>query len=85
VGEAQVAGALAAFRSAPDLMPENPEGVFWFASALVNAGQVEAARCPIFQQVYRCAARLAGVGAAHGRGGAAAGEMRRCWRRITAG
>jgi len=51
VGEAQVAAALAAFRAAPDLMPENPEGVFWFACALVNAGQVEAA-LPHFQQVY---------------------------------
>jgi len=51
VGEAQVAAALAAFRAAPDLMPENPEGVFWFACALVNAGQVEAA-LPHFRQVY---------------------------------
>jgi uncharacterized Ntn-hydrolase superfamily protein len=51
VGEAQVAAALAAFRAAPDLMPENPEGVFWFACALVNAGQVDAA-LPHFQQVY---------------------------------
>lgn len=51
VGEAQVAAALAAFRAAPDLMPENPEGVFWFACALVNAGQVAAA-LPHLQQVY---------------------------------
>jgi hypothetical protein len=51
VDEQQVAAALAAFGAAPDLMPENPEGVFWFACALVNAGQVDAA-LPHFQQVY---------------------------------
>ncbi len=51
VGEEQVAAALAAFRAAPDLMPENPEGVYWFACALVNAGQVEAA-LPHFRQVF---------------------------------
>lgn len=47
----QVAEAAAKFSAAPDLMPANPEGVFWFGCALVNAGQIEAA-LPYFRRVY---------------------------------
>lgn len=66
--EQQVAAALAEFRAAPDLMPENPEGAFWLACALVNAGEVETA-LPYFRQVYavqpiwrELVVRLAGAG-----------------------
>ena len=51
VDAAQVAAAAARFDAAPDLMPENPEGVFWFGCALVNAGAIEAA-LPYFRRVY---------------------------------
>ncbi len=51
VDAAQVTAAITTFDAAPDLMPENPEGVFWFGCALVNAGQVEAA-LPYFRRVY---------------------------------
>lgn len=47
----QVAEAVALFDAAPDLLPANPEGVFWFGCALVNAGQIEAA-LPYFRRVY---------------------------------
>jgi predicted Zn-dependent protease len=51
-GDASAAAdAIAHFAEAPDLMPENPEGVFWFGCALVNAGQVEAA-LPYIHRVY---------------------------------
>ncbi len=50
-GDANAAAALARFLQAPELMPENPEGVFRFACALVNAGQVEKA-LPYFRRVY---------------------------------
>lgn len=50
-GGTRTADAIAHFAAAPDLMPENPEGVFWFGCALVNAGQVEAS-LPYFQRVY---------------------------------
>lgn len=51
VEAAQVATAVARFSAAPDLFPNNPEGVFWFGCALVNAGQLEAA-LPYFRRVY---------------------------------
>lgn len=51
VEAAQVEAASARFAAAPDLMPENPEGVFWFGCALVNAGALEAA-LPYFRRVY---------------------------------
>lgn len=47
----RVAKAEARFAEAPDLMPENPEGVFWFGCALVNTGQVTAA-LPYFRRAY---------------------------------
>jgi uncharacterized Ntn-hydrolase superfamily protein len=47
----QVAEAVAKFGAAPDLTPANPEVVFWFGCALVNAGQIEVA-LPYFQRVY---------------------------------
>lgn len=43
--------AAARFAESPDLMPDNPEGVFWFGCALVNAGQLEAA-LPYFRRVF---------------------------------
>jgi uncharacterized Ntn-hydrolase superfamily protein len=43
--------AVARFAESPDLMPDNPEGVFWFGCALVNASQVEDA-LPYFQRVF---------------------------------
>lgn len=49
--EKDIALALARFAEAPDLMPDNPEGVFWFGCALANAGQMEAA-LPYFQRVF---------------------------------
>lgn len=65
---AQVAAAIARFDAAPDLMPENPEGVFWFGCALVNAGAIEEA-LPYLRRVYavqpmwrELAPRLAEVG-----------------------
>jgi uncharacterized Ntn-hydrolase superfamily protein len=51
VGEDKVRAAEALFAQAPDLMPENPEGLFWFACALANAGRVTEA-LPYFTQVY---------------------------------
>jgi uncharacterized Ntn-hydrolase superfamily protein len=51
VEAAQAAAAIDLFAQAPDLMPENPEGTFWFGCALVNAGHVDAA-LPYFRQVY---------------------------------
>ncbi|MFO7630997.1 MAG: DUF1028 domain-containing protein [Caldilinea sp.] len=51
IDQDKVAAAVARFAETPDLMPENPEGVFWFACALVNAGQVAAA-LPYLHQVY---------------------------------
>lgn len=51
VEPAQLAAAVARFSAAPDLLPGNPEGAFWFACALVNAGQIEAA-LPYFRRVY---------------------------------
>lgn len=51
VEAAQVATAVARFGAASDLLPDNPEGVFWFGCALVNAGQLEAA-LPYFRRVY---------------------------------
>ena len=51
VEPARVAAAVARFSAAPDLLPDNPEGAFWFACALVNAGQVETA-LPYFRRVY---------------------------------
>ncbi|MCS6826175.1 MAG: DUF1028 domain-containing protein [Caldilinea sp.] len=39
------------FAEAPDLMPNNPEGLFWFACALAKVGQVDAA-LPLLRQVY---------------------------------
>jgi uncharacterized Ntn-hydrolase superfamily protein len=51
VDAGQIAAAIARFAAAPDLMPDNAEGVFWFGCALVNAGAVEAA-LPYFQRVY---------------------------------
>lgn len=47
----QVAEAMALFDAAPDLLPDNPEGIFWFGCALVNAGQIEAA-LPYFRRAY---------------------------------
>ncbi len=49
--EAITAAAVARFAVAPDLLPDNPEGAFWFGCALVNAGQVETA-LPYFRRVY---------------------------------
>ncbi len=51
IGETECALALARFAEAPDLMPDNPEGVFWFGCSLINAGQVEAA-LPYFARVF---------------------------------
>ena len=51
VDDVAVRAAMAAFAAAPDLMPENPEGVFWFACALVKAGRVDEA-LPFFRVVY---------------------------------
>lgn len=39
------------FDQAPDLMPDNPEGLFWYAVNLVNAGRVDDA-LPLLQRVY---------------------------------
>lgn len=50
-GEDKVRAAEALFAQAPDLMPENPEGLFWFACALTNAGYATAA-LPYFARVY---------------------------------
>lgn len=50
--ETLVREAMNTFGRAPDMMPQNPEGVFWFACALVNAGYVDAA-LPYFRQVFR--------------------------------
>lgn len=50
-GDENAALAAARFAESPDLMPDNPEGVFWFGCALVNAGQLEAA-LPYFQRVF---------------------------------
>jgi len=49
--ETIVREAINHFAKAPDLMPNNPEGVFWFACALVNAGYAEAA-LPYFRKVF---------------------------------
>jgi len=46
-----IVAAVARFAVAPDLLPDNPEGAFWFGCALVNAGQVETA-LPYFRRVY---------------------------------
>ncbi|MBW7885949.1 MAG: DUF1028 domain-containing protein [Caldilineaceae bacterium] len=51
VTAATVQAAKEAFAAAPDLMPENVEGVFWFACALANAGRVDDA-LPYFRRVY---------------------------------
>jgi len=48
---AKVAAAITRFSEAPGLMPINPEGLFWFGCALVNADQLDAA-LPYFRQVY---------------------------------
>lgn len=48
---ARLAAARQQFSVTPDLMPENPEGAFWFACALVNAGAVDAA-LPYLRKVY---------------------------------
>jgi uncharacterized Ntn-hydrolase superfamily protein len=50
-GAGNVAAAIARFTQAPDLMPENPEALFHFACALVNAGQVETS-LPYFRRIY---------------------------------
>lgn len=50
-GAGNIAAAIARFAQAPDLMPENPEALFHFACALVNAGQVETA-LPYFRRIY---------------------------------
>lgn len=39
------------FAEAPDLMPDNPEGLFWFACALAKIGQMDAA-LPLLRRVY---------------------------------
>ncbi len=46
-----LAAAVARFAVAPDLLPDNPEGAFWFGCTLVNAGQIETA-LPYFRRVY---------------------------------
>jgi len=51
IGAADVALAMERFAAAPDLMPDNPEGAFWFGCALANAGQVEEA-LPYFRRVF---------------------------------
>ena len=68
VDETVVREAMNRFAQAPNLLPENPEGVFWFACALVNAGHLAAA-LPYFARVYAAqpvwrelTPRLGGVG-----------------------
>lgn len=49
--ETLVREAMLRFAQAPDLMPGNPEGMFWFACALVNAGHLDAA-LPYFRRIF---------------------------------
>lgn len=49
--ETLVREAMNHFAQAPDLLPYNPEGAFWFACALVNAGYTDAA-LPYFRKVF---------------------------------
>lgn len=51
IGATEAALAMARFAEAPDLMPTNPEGAFWFGCAIVNAGHVDAA-LPYFARVF---------------------------------
>lgn len=71
IDESRVRQAIATFQQAPNTMPANPEGVFWFACALVNAGYGETA-LPYFRQAFyaqplwrELAARLPAVGLLH--------------------
>ena len=72
--------AMNRFAQAPNLLPENPEGAFWFACALVNAGHVAAA-LPYFARVYAAQPVWRELTPAAGRRGAAAQTTRRCYGR----
>jgi uncharacterized Ntn-hydrolase superfamily protein len=46
-----VAGALAAYRSAEKIYPDNPEVRYWHAMSLANAGQIDQA-LPVFKAIF---------------------------------
>jgi uncharacterized Ntn-hydrolase superfamily protein len=49
--ETRVREAMLRFSQAPNLMPGNAEGTFWFACALVNGGYLDAA-LPYFRRIF---------------------------------